>query len=459
MAKGRSQLELFPRSKRPVIDIDPNHFFLVLTNLLDWTRLIEIVQSIRKKKLKNMAGRPPKLRATLGAVIFMSLRDLTYRDTEDYIRHYGPARYLCGLTETTWTPDFTTIQDFTELMGEEGIRKINEEVVLVAKKEKLADPRVAVADMTAQEASIPHPREMGLMSSFLQSLSKSCRKAGSALKKFGMKIQSTTEIVKKKVREYHLLEKTQEGKRRLIEEVVELVEKVQQQLIKAVRAGEKSKARLKGYGKVAHQKAAELNVTMKKLVPQIRSWLQTGKVAKGKIINMFISEVRSVVRGKVGKKVEFGVLWGIERIKGGFVLGRMAKVGERLHDTKYVLEAVSNHKTLFGKAPEVYGYDRGGYRPAIPEKLRKLGVKHVGVAPQGQANWEVSGKIKKQIQSERAKVEGSIGIVKGRKYGFNKPRARSYGMMGACGQRALLGLNLNNYVRGLAKREKMILEC
>jgi hypothetical protein len=41
---------------------------------------------------------------------------------EDLIRYYAPARYLCALTETTWTPDFTTIQDFTELMGEEGIK-------------------------------------------------------------------------------------------------------------------------------------------------------------------------------------------------------------------------------------------------------------------------------------------------------------------------------------------------
>jgi hypothetical protein len=46
--------------------------------------------------------------------------------TEGQIRYYAPARYLCGLTETEWTPDFTTTQDFSQLLGEDGVKLINE---------------------------------------------------------------------------------------------------------------------------------------------------------------------------------------------------------------------------------------------------------------------------------------------------------------------------------------------
>ena len=70
----------------------------------------------------------------------MGTRKLTYREAEDLIRYYAPARYLCGLTESNWTPDFTTIQDFTELMGEQGVRLINQYVVGLAVEKKLADP-------------------------------------------------------------------------------------------------------------------------------------------------------------------------------------------------------------------------------------------------------------------------------------------------------------------------------
>ena len=141
-------------------------------------------QQIRSSKLKNAAGRPPHLRALLGAVLLMAIRRVTYREAEDQIRYYAPARYMCALTETKWTPDFTTIQDFTELMGEEGINLINQYVVQRAVKEKLADPRTLVADTTAQEAAIPYPNEMGLMAGFLSSVAGAARRVGQGLKGF-----------------------------------------------------------------------------------------------------------------------------------------------------------------------------------------------------------------------------------------------------------------------------------
>ena len=110
---GRRQGELFPRSKRPTVEIDPQHPVVRMADTLDWDELEEQVEKIRRKKLKNAAGRPPQLRALIGAVLLMATRRMTYRDAEDQIRRYAPARYLCGLTESDWTPDFTTIQDFT----------------------------------------------------------------------------------------------------------------------------------------------------------------------------------------------------------------------------------------------------------------------------------------------------------------------------------------------------------
>ncbi len=66
--RGRSrQPELFPRSKRPTVPIEENHRLVVLTDEIDWTELEERVERIRTSKLKNTAGRPPQLRALIGA--------------------------------------------------------------------------------------------------------------------------------------------------------------------------------------------------------------------------------------------------------------------------------------------------------------------------------------------------------------------------------------------------------
>src|SRR6516162_9333163 len=154
--RGR-QRELFGNSQRPAMLIEPTHKLVLLTDSLDWDEILDVVEEIRSSKLKSNAGRPPQLRALVGAILLKATRDITLREAEDLIRHYAPARYLCGLTDTDWSPDHNTLHDFEKLMGEEGVRRINEYVVKKAVKEKVADPSVVVGDTTAQEAAVPYP--------------------------------------------------------------------------------------------------------------------------------------------------------------------------------------------------------------------------------------------------------------------------------------------------------------
>ena len=92
---GSSQQELIPRSTFPRIPIDPNHRLVRIADMIDWTVLLEQVEKLRRTKV-GRAGRRPHLRALVGSSIFMAVQKMTYRQAEDLIRHYGPARYLCG---------------------------------------------------------------------------------------------------------------------------------------------------------------------------------------------------------------------------------------------------------------------------------------------------------------------------------------------------------------------------
>lgn len=454
------QGELFRRSTRAVIALDEKHRLVLMTQEIDWTELEELVQAIRMSKLKSEAGRPPHLRALIGAVVFRATRKMTYRDTEDQIRHYAPARYLCGLTETEWTPDANTIQDFEELLGEDGTRRLNEYVVKWAVEEKLADPQVVVADTTAQEAAIPHPNEMGLMATFVTAVVAASKKVGGALKGFVDRAGKLFSAAKRKVREYRLFakEKTKAAKDRMVAEMATVIEKVQGTLGRTLRdVSLETSSRLRKYKKVAWAKLVRLHQTMGKLVPQIRYWLRTGYVAANKIISLQIPELYAIVRGKVGKTVEFGLSWGITRLRGGFLLATLAKDKAELHDARFAVRAVKDHIARFGKPPRAYAYDRGGWSEQNVKELKRLGVRDIGLAPRGRSQWLVSGKTKETLVSERAQVEGGIGTIKCGKYGFNKPSARSATTMGACGQRAVLGYNLNKLIRGLAARRGMVL--
>lgn len=454
---GNRQPDLFARSKQPKILLPDNHPMVVLTDTVDWTQMEVRAEKIREKKLKNAAGRPPRLRATLGALTLMALRKLPYREIEEQIRYYAPARYLCGLTETDWTPDFTTVQDFAQLMGEEGVRLINEAVVEQAVALGLADPKVAVADMTAQEAAIPHPNEMGLLGGFVRSVESAAGKAGKALSEFLVKVKGKLKAAKDQVRKYRLFAKTKEAKDQGVAKMASLIQGINAELGKALDVAAAHGRKLRGYGIVARRRLGELHDTVGKLLPQIRHWLRTGFVATGKIINLQIPELYSIVRGKVGKTVEFGLSWGITRLRGGFVLATMARERGDLHDATFAVRAVEDLAAIFGKAPRSYAYDRAGHSQKNIARLRSMGVRDVGLAPRGRTQWAVKGRIKENLIRERTLVEGSIGTIKSLKYGFNRPAARSAAMMGMCGQRAVLGLNLTKLVRGVAEQRGMAL--
>ncbi len=446
------QPDLLPRSKSPKIPISDNHPLIQLTDALDWDQMQDLAQQIRLSKLKNAAGKPPHLRATLGAMAFMAVRKLTYRDAEDQIQYYAPARYLCGLTETEWTPDFTTIQDFTQLMGEEGVRLINQYVVKLAVQMKLADPHILVGDTTAQEAAIPHPNEMGLMAGFLRSVTAAAQKVGGTLKEFVHRTAAQFDAARQKAREYRLFAKSKEAKDRVMGQMVSLVEKINKGLGAALEGAAAKPRKLHGRAIVGGGKLQQLHQTMSRLLPQIRHWMRTGFVASGKIISLHIPRLYSIVRGKVGKTVEFGLNWGITRLGGGYLLATLASDRQELLDAKFVVRAVKDHIALFGQAPQAFAYDRGGYSTQNVASLRQLGVKEVGLAPRGRARWAVNESTRRRLMKERAMVEAGIGTIKSSRYGFNRPAARSVEMMGACGQRAVLGFNVNKLVRELGRQ-------
>lgn len=300
---------------------------------------------------------------------------------------------------------------------------------------------------------------MGLLSTFVSAVMVASKNVGAALKGFVKKVERWFQEAKRRVREYRLFakDKTKATKDRMTAQMTAVVEKVQKELARALEQGQAQSAKLRKHRKAAWAKLLRLSQTMRRLVPQIRYWLKTGYVAKDKIISLQMPELYSIVRNKVGKAVEFGLSWGIARLRGGFLLATLGADKRETVDSKFAVRAVRDHIALFGKAPKAYAYDRGGWSRENVETLKELGVAEVGLAPRGNAKWAVTGKAKDRLVSERAQVEAGIGTIKCGKYGFNRPAAKSTTTMGMYGQRAVLGFNLNKLVRGLAERRGTVL--
>jgi hypothetical protein len=300
---------------------------------------------------------------------------------------------------------------------------------------------------------------MNMMATFVSAIAAASKNVGAALEGFVKRAGGLFQTAKKKLREFRLFAKdqTKAARMKLTSAMANIVEQVQDGLEVALDAAARQTMRLAKHRKRAWAKLHKLQETMTTLLPQIRYWIKTGWVAANKVVSLHIPEIYSIVRGKVGKNVEFGRKWGMTRVRGGFVLATLGKQKNELVDSEFAVRAAKDAKALFGKAPKAYAYDRAGWSEDNVAELKQLGVREVGLAPRGKAKWQVAGNVKDKLVSERAQLEGCIGSAKSRKYGFNKPAAKSAAGMGVCGQRSVLGFNLNKLMNGLAERRRVVL--
>ena len=119
------QDSLFEATKQVQIVVKEQHYLVRLASIIDWRALILIAMTIRSTKIKKESGPSPHYRQLLGAVALMAVKNITYREAEDQIAHYAPAKFLCELMDTDWSLDHVTIFEFMQMLGPEGMERIN----------------------------------------------------------------------------------------------------------------------------------------------------------------------------------------------------------------------------------------------------------------------------------------------------------------------------------------------
>ena len=438
-------VRVLPKNNQISIKINPEHPLLILLAAIDWDRLIIIIKNAREVNGKQNRGPDPHYRELAGALLVMAIRSCTLRDAMELIQHHAIFRLYCNLENSTWTPNFRTIHDFIKSLGEEGLKRVNEYVLEVANGRGFLDLKSLCADTTAQESSIPYPTEMGLAHQFIKSIAAAIGTIGGKigdLKSYTIKkLDTATKLLK----HYRFFASSKEEKTVLLKKIIEEAKRVRQRVASTIaKSAKKTISSLKGQKKKALTTMQELLETFSKLAPQMDYFVKTGYVARNKIVSLFQEKVRAIPRGKDGKETEFGIKWCIAQLSGyifGFSRGSA-------YDGDYAVEAVKEQKRIFSEGPTSFGFDRGGWSEDHIEQIKDLGVKEIGIAPKGNAEWLVGKETQKKIFCERSQVEGKIGTLKA--YGFNKPRSKTSEGMLRTGQLSIIRFNLGKMTRDLS---------
>jgi hypothetical protein len=344
--------------------------------------------------------------------------------------------------------DHSNLARVMSALGAEGVEELNGLVLREAASLGLADISLLSADTTAQELPIGYPNEPGI----LKGLAERCQRAltnlrGKGKRKLSESLERCKSILRK-VKESHLFAKTKAHKEKLLRSMMHETKKLisDAEAICGRFANDSERVVVS-----ATKRLQEMASVAKQLLPQIKYWLKTGFVAKGKILHAGLTQARAIVRNKAGKKVEFGLQYLINVVGGGYLYGNV--ITKPTGESRMPRESLAAYRRVFGadKTPQIFVYDRGGWSEDNVKYLRKQGVSKVGIQPRGKAKWQVGTRDRRRVLSVRGNTEGRIGNLKSAKYGFNKPRARREASLHACGQRSILSFNLNKFVRDITR--------
>jgi hypothetical protein len=445
-----------PNGQVVSIRVANGHPLLQLKRALNWEAIKAVMVKHWRKAGRNVDGGPGlpwPVDLYVPLLVLMSVKTLDSRQMEHYVEENVVARLFLGIEGQLWprVRDHSNIARAQASLGVTGWREVNELIVGEATRLGFGQVEIVSSDTTVQEPAIGYPNEAGIMRGVAQRVYRSLVK----VKETGLE---AVEVGKKKakevfktVKEYHLFTRTPEQKDRLLHQLVAQTEELIAQGQEVIRRGGRSAERVTQSAVRKMEQMVEVSAT---LLPQIVHWLQTGVVAKGKIVHAGITRARAIVKNKAGKRVEFGLKWLIKRIEGGYVFGRVVEAGA--DERAMPIEAMKEYQRVFGvkAVPKMSLYDRGGSAPKTIEALKRQGIEKIGIPPRGQAKWCVAEADQPEVRSQRGKTEGVIGTLKSRKYGFNHRTERSNETLMAAGQQVMVCLNLNKLMRDVAGKEK-----
>jgi hypothetical protein len=433
------------------VQVAADHRMVILNQALDWDYMQIMAEECRESVITTNRGLKPHYRALNGAMVVRTIEGSDYRKTEDLIRHYNPARILCDLQNSQWTPDHVAIWEYEGMLGEDGLKKFSDYILQRAASNGFADPKGLCTDTTAQEGYIPHPTEVGHMNSFMKSvrdnLATLLKNGKDVPRKIVGAIKEGASKIAEKVRKHRLFDKSKEDRTATNRALLDFSQSLIGNLGDLLSGLDLKKNRIKGMGTRALNNLARNYQYMSQMMPQIEHWIRAGKVAKDKIVSLFNLDFRAIKRGKVGKQVEFGLKWGINQIRGGYVSVFMHSQ-MMCHDANYAVLGVKEHIRIFGEPPRDFGFDRAAWSADHKKEIRKLGVKNMAIAPKGKAKWNVGPRVKDRMVRERAQIEGKIGTMK--RNGLNKPESRLPYRVRMSALKAGLCLNLRRFAKDLA---------
>lgn len=422
--RAQSTLSLSAYSQNCAYELTPE--LSAIDKLLDDETLEEPIVSW----FKSRRGRPTvPVRVYLRMMFLKHYKGLSYEDLEIEVMRNLMYRIFCRIPLEQDVPDATALMKITTKYGEDFIQEINQRLLQSLVKKKMITSRKVRVDTTLVEANILFPTDAGLLHEGVKKLTKAMTRIRRIRGENARYATKQTERIKEHMLSISkpLHRRTDEILRQVHEIAGKMAEIAGEVIKKAEKLGEKLIPETDQERKVIGN-LHQMTKDVERIMMQSNAVNKENTHIKDRMVSYVDSDARPIVKGKLGKKTEFGYKLQVQETESGIVTGYQLYKGNPC-DKTLVGDALEQHEKIFGKTPRELTLDRGYYDINNEKLAYDFGVKNVGIPKIGEKSKALTifekTRTFKRLKKWRGGVEGRISCLK-RRSGLRHSMLRGY---------------------------------
>jgi IS5 family transposase len=406
------------------------------------------------KRFGTQRGRPTvPVRVYIRMMFLKHYIGLSYEELVEEVTHNIMYRFFCRIPIEQKVPDATALMKITTKYGEKVVEEINQRLLKFLVQRKLLKGRKVRIDTTVVEANIVHPTDAGLLyegakrltravARIKQACGKGSRQSTKSIRKMKGHILSISKVLRRR---------TEDSRKEVRKISGQMADEARKVLAQAERLARKLIPETEGERKMRGD-LLDTAKKVRKVIEQSEAVNAGNTKLSDRLVSFRDPDARPIVKGKPGKRVEFGYKWQIQETESGFVTGHQLYKGNPC-DKTLVEDALKKHMDLFGKAPVEMALDRGYYDSGNEELAYKSGVKHVCIPKIGRkskerADFENTPTFRR-LKRWRAGIEGRISCLK-RRFGQERSMLSGYRRTQTWTGLGILAHNLRQAARMMA---------
>ena len=452
MSICQSGVDRVIQSDNIVMHVSEQHPLIQLGQVLPWSELVEMILSDLKNTKNGFwwIGRKLKVRTHLGVYLLQQMFNKTDRQIEYDVKDNAAYQIFCGrnIVEHWHAPDHTKIEKFRSRLSQETQKRLANKIAHYAVKLGFADCSEVDIDSTVQEANMHYPAD----SCLLKKLGVMCNKAAHFFNKIN--VTEDFKVNMKKIsstaREYFFLAK-KAAKSVKYEKLMDLLKVVAKEVKPIILACERLKEEvIKEMPWNQRRTIQQIRESARQYLKDVKTFVRKGYVVPTKRLSFHLKEVVCLIKGKLGKKYQFGRVFQLERLKGNFfIVGKCAT--PHMPDKAAIEPMIKEHENLFGKKRiKSLSTDKAYYSDKNERFLAKKGVEEIGIQRPGNIKKKhpksLSRVCQEKLANRRSGIEPLIGHLKqGGQLG--RSRMKSDKTIEDSGYTAVLGFNMRQLIR------------